>query len=202
MEEDSFEKIEKTFKDDSLSNNFDNNNKFDSLLNDFAKIFNYENYNEEFIKYLKSIEIPNTQVCSTIFNNYYYVQCSSCDKTGSSCICFDCYKETKNLHENHNIKFVISNGFCDCGHIENWPKEKFCSKHKGVFSSLNEINDYIKKSFSDEIINKINNVLDVFFSFIIEIAIKNEIDSNYFFNDLFTDFILLQHIYQKIIQII
>ena len=181
--------IENPFKDDSSLNNSDNNNKFNSLLNDFAKIFNYENYNEDFIKYLKSIEIPNTQVCSKIFDDYYTVQCSSCDKTGYTCICFDCYKETKNLHENHNIKFVISNGFCDCGHIENWPKEKFCSKHKGVFSSLNEINDYIKKSFSDDIVNKINIVLDEIFSFIIEIAIKNEIDRDYFFNDLFTDFI-------------
>ena len=104
MEEDSFElcNLENPFKDDSSSNNSDNNNKFDSLLNDFAKIFNYEIYNEEFIKYLNSIEIPNTQVCSKIFNDYYNVQCSSCDKSGFSCICFDCYKETKNLHENHS----------------------------------------------------------------------------------------------------
>ena len=84
MDENSSESIGNELSSISLSNNFDNNNKFNSLLNDFAKIFNYENYNEEFIKYLKSIEIPNTQVCSTIFNNYYYVHCSNCDKIGSS----------------------------------------------------------------------------------------------------------------------
>ena len=164
----------------------ENNDK--DLKCQLANIFNYEKYNYEFIKYLKSIEIPNTQVCSKIFNDDYYVQCLTC-KSDSSCICLDCYKKTKHLHKNHDIKFVIYDGYCDCGHIENWPKEKFCSKHKGIFSSLDEINEYIKKTFSNEIINKINNVLDDIFNLIIEFAIKNEINETKDFNVLFTDFV-------------
>ena len=185
----SLEEEESAYSIDSDDENSSKINIFYSFLNDFANIFNYERYNSDFIKYLKSIEIPNTQVCSKIFHDNYYVQCSTCDKTGSSCICLECYKETKNLHENHNIKFEIADGFCDCGHIQNWPKEKFCSKHKGIFSSLDEINNYIKKSFSDEIINKIHNVLDNIFSITIEHAIINEKSKKFYFDNFFSDFI-------------
>ena len=66
-----------------MKKKFENDFKlFNLLLKDFANIFNHKEYNKEFIKYLKSIEIPNTQICSKID---YYVQCKTY-KADSSCI--------------------------------------------------------------------------------------------------------------------
>ena len=93
--------------DFDLEDDFKSKNNFEQfyiLLKDFANIFNYKEYDKEFVRYLKSIEIPNTQVCSKIMKDCYHVECSKCNITSLSCICLDCYKETQDLHEIEPLK--------------------------------------------------------------------------------------------------
>jgi hypothetical protein len=128
----------------------------------FSKIFDIPmNDKKALLTKLKKLEIPNNQVCAKVFNNQGAVFCEECSQFNNSLICMECYEHSKELHKNHTLSFknVIS-GCCDCGNPEFWKPSGFCNLHSGIFSNDNEINDFIKNNFSDDIIKKINSWID------------------------------------------
>ena len=124
----------------------------------FSNIFSYKKYDKSFLDYLKDTAKPSNNVCAKIFiKNEKAIQCKECAKYDTSIICIDCYEKSKDLHRGHTILYetYIEGGCCDCGNPEVWEKKSFCPSHKGSFLNKEEINNFIKDNFNEDIIKKI-----------------------------------------------
>ena len=133
-------------------------------LNKIANIFGYE-YNNSFFKYLKSISKPNNQACNKrIKEKEGGWKCIDCEIDSLSIICNNCFNKSKEKHKGHNFFFSAeSYGFCDCGDPTVIIQESFCPDHKGPFTDVKEILNYIKKSFEDKLLNSINFLMNDIF---------------------------------------
>ena len=58
------------------------------------------------------------------------VQCRTCMKGTTSCMCLDCFQ--RGNHADHDVIISQSTGVCDCGDINSMIQEAFCDKHQGV----------------------------------------------------------------------
>ena len=143
-----------------------------SEINIITKIFGFEvfqDYNNyiSFLNYIKSISKPDLTVCQKPVS--YGYNCLNCQKDPLCLICPDCFNEKK--HEGHVWEinqYNQSQGFCDCGDISILKKEGFCSKHKGYFTNYEEMMNYVKTCFDENVIKKINDSLDTIFKLFIE----------------------------------
>lgn len=85
---------------------------------------------DEFIKYWK--ENGHISCCTASWSTpHLSVHCKECGIENSSCICLDCYR--KGNHQGHCIYLEpYSCGNCDCGDVNLWRPEGFCSCHSGT----------------------------------------------------------------------
>ncbi len=129
---------------------------------DFPKIFEKENVSlEETYNYLKSIAIQNKCECAGIIENIPGWRCEECSKYENSIYCSNCYLNSKHLHKGHKIEFLYSSGgMCDCGDPDSL--NIFCMDHCGPYTEQKQIDEFINKSFSPEILKNLKIFFDEF----------------------------------------
>ena len=132
-------------------------------IKDFHKLFNKNLNNfDDALKYLESISISNNCVCAGIINNIPAWRCNDCCEYESAIYCSNCYRRSKNLHKNHKVYYLYaSGGMCDCGDPDSL--STFCPQHSGPYSEQSEIDQFISKVFSLEIITNLTKFYDEFF---------------------------------------
>jgi len=132
-------------------------------IKDFHKLFNKNLTSfDDALKYLESISISNNCVCAGIITNIPAWRCNDCCEYESAIYCSNCYKRSKHLHKNHKIYYLYSSGgMCDCGDPDSL--STFCPQHCGPYSEQIEIDQYISKVFSQEILTNLTNFFDEFF---------------------------------------
>ena len=139
--------------------------KMNQYLSEISKIFGYE-YNELFFSYLKSISLPNHQVCNKrVPEGEGGWKCYDCEIDTLSLICNNCFSKCKHKHNGHKISFDPGNyGFCDCGDPNVIVKEGFCPDHQGPFTNMNDLYNFIKKGFDEKILDNIDLILNKIFN--------------------------------------
>ena len=141
---------------------------------EFNKIFNLQSSDyQSLLTFLESKETNKKLFCTKLFRNEGGIICKDCSLESNAVICFDCFEDTKKIHEKHNVilKTLLS-GNCDCGNPEIWKEESFCKNHK-----IKQIKNK-KSSFDNEIIKKINNFFEEIFKIILPYFIKCEEEKN------------------------
>ena len=163
--------------------------KLKTQFNLFSNIFSYKKYDDKFLAFLKEIEKPSNNMCTKIFSiDEKAIRCEECGKLDSSIICLDCYEKSKEFHKSHKILYETDaeGGCCDCGNPEVWDKNSFCPSHKGTFSNDEEINNFIRDNFSDDIIKKIQNwcknIINILVPYFLEMEMNNKLINNTNFN--------------------
>ena len=132
-------------------------------IQDFHKLFNKNLKNfDDALKYLESISKSNNCVCSGIISNVPAWRCNDCCEYESAIYCSNCYKRSKHLHKNHKIYYLYaSGGMCDCGDPDSL--STFCPQHSGPYVEQSEIDQFVSKVFSQEIITNLTKFFDEFF---------------------------------------
>ena len=124
----------------------------------FPEIFEKKIKNlEDTMNYLESIAKPNNCKCPEIIDSVPGFKCLDCSES-DSIYCSNCYLKSKNLHKGHKVHYLPktekTTGRCGCGDPNNL--KSFCPEHKGPFTNIKEIDEFIEKSFSPEILSKLN----------------------------------------------
>ena len=128
------------------------------LLFEKEKLKNFE----ETLKYLEKISIPNKCVCAGVIDNIPGWRCIDCSKYENTIYCNDCYLKSKESHKNHNVVFLISStGMCDCGDPDSL--DIYCPEHSGPYTNQKQIDDYISKTFNNEILDKLKKFFETLF---------------------------------------
>ena len=153
--------------------------KFHLLLNSNLKDF------DDCLRCIESISIPNKCVCAGSIDKIPGWRCVECSKYANTIYCNDCYLKSKHLHRNHTIQFLYSaNGMCDCGDPDSL--YVYCPEHSGPFKTQEQINDYISKIFSKEVLDKLNDFFGNLFLTFSKYLILTE-KCEYFYSDSFEE---------------
>ena len=124
---------------------------FDNNLSDMTNTMNY----------LEKIAIPNNTECTEIIDNIPGWRCLDCTEY-DSIYCSNCYIKSKNLHKGHKIHYLPKiTGMCDCGNPNAF--KIFCPDHKGPYTDQKYIDEFINKSFSSNLLKKLNIFFDDLF---------------------------------------
>ena len=137
---------------------------FFNKLSEFPKIFSGKNFTtfEQVLNYLELISIPTKCVCAGIIDNIPGWTCVDCSIYENSIYCSQCYFKSKELHKDHNVKFLnCSSGMCDCGDPDSL--YTFCPEHCGPFTDQKQIDEYINKIIPENILKNIKIFLDDLF---------------------------------------
>ena len=139
--------------------------EIDSNLQKIASIFNFPFYNDDFFQFLSTQKSSIQQLCSKELMNQGGWSCLECKRDETSIICNECYLLSKEKHKGHQLIYRTNIiGCCDCGNPESWKPSGFCSSHKGLFCTDEEVDQYIKDSFKSEaIINELEKEFDLIF---------------------------------------
>ena len=131
-------------------------------IKNFPKLFEKELKNiEDTIKYLESIAKPNNCDCASIIDIIPCWRCVDCTEY-DSIYCSNCFIKSKHLHKGHKINFLPNvEGMCDCGDPNGF--KIFCPEHKGPLNKQKQIDEFIEKSFSPDILKKLILFFDDFF---------------------------------------
>ena len=134
-------------------------------VNEFQEIFEQNLKTvEETMSYLEKIALPNNFKCSELIDSVPGWKCLDCTKS-DSIYCSKCFLKSKNLHKGHKIHYLPKTAKacsrCDCGDPNNL--NIFCSEHKGLFNEIKQIDEFIEKSFPQNILSKLNSFFDDFF---------------------------------------
>ena len=134
--------------------------RLQNILIELASLFGYK-YDNSFFKYLKSISIPNTTICGKeIKKSEGSWKCTDCELNSSSTYCNDCFIKEKHL--GHDIYFnQSSSGLCDCGDNLVLKSEGFCDKHKGDYTNIKDLMNFIKSSIDEKLLNNINDIFNL-----------------------------------------
>ena len=143
---------------------------------ELAKIFGHK-YDDFFFDYLNSISKPNTSKCGKeILIGEGGWKCEDCELDSYSVYCNDCFIKEK--HIGHKTHFELDgSGFCDCGDNSVIKPEGFCHKHKGDYTNMKELMNFIISSIPENLLSKINDILNKIFLLFID-KIKNISDNN------------------------
>ena len=146
-----------------------NMDKLKDNLNKIAKLFG-QPYNQKFFMYLKEISKPNNRVCNReVQKGEGGWKCLDCELDSLAIFCTTCFNKGRERHKGHKVLFnPTCRGFCDCGDPTVYVREGFCPEHKGPFTSLKEIKDFIITNIDEKLLNDINNILDEIFLLLIE----------------------------------
>ena len=159
---------------------------FEKSVTLFPSLFenNSESF-KDFLSYLEKIAIPNECVCAGIIDNIAGWTCKECSTFKNTIYCFDCIKNSFDLHKGHHLCFLPdTNGMCDCG--DPLSVSTYCKIHSGPFTEQKQIDDYIQKSFGNKIVEKIKNFFDEFFFEFSKYFILNE-KCELFFGDIYDE---------------
>ena len=132
-------------------------------IGQFPKLLD-ENFKalEETKNYLINISLPNKYVCAKHIHDIPGWTCKDCGKYTDSIFCHECYKKSKHLHKGHHLYFILnSGGMCGCGEPE--ALQTFCPDHSGPHMTQELIDEYISKTFNEELLKKLKNFFDDIF---------------------------------------
>ncbi len=123
----------------------------------FPKLFNKDLPNLiETVKYLDKIGIPDNCACSENTDDIPGWKCKDCSDNENSFYCSKCFLKFKEFHKEHKVYFMpYSGGMCDCGNRNNI--KRFCPEHKGPYTEQKQIDDFINKSFSHDVLEILKN---------------------------------------------
>ena len=158
-------------------------------INNFHSIFQNNSINsfDDILIYLEKNSIPNKCVCAGVIETIPGWRCVECSKYENAIYCSDCFKKSKHLHKDHTTYFLYSSGgMCDCGDPDSL--YIFCPEHSGPFTNQKQIDEYISKNFSKDILNKLILFFDEFFfkfSKYLILTEKNELFYKEKFNEKF-----------------
>ena len=148
-----------------------------SLINkfniDILNLFSCSN-NESLINKLKDLDYEAGSVCARKMKSIGGWTCTDCEKNSNSILCQQCWSKVKDKHISHEIKYTIkTNGTCDCGDLNNIEISLFCPKHKGPLTKEDDIQNYINKFFSKELIQTFEEIIENFIKQILPYIIYN-----------------------------
>ena len=165
-----FKKMKKSKLKTYFNTLFDNVNEetykiylfLEEKINSFPIIFEKNSKNIlETINHLKSIAIPNKNVCAEIIETIPCWRCVDCTDY-DNIYCSKCFIQSKHLHKGHKIHFLPKiEGMCDCGDPNGF--KIFCPEHNGPFVEQKQIDEFIGKSFNENILGKLNIFFDELF---------------------------------------
>ena len=155
--------------------------ELNNLLNEFANIFGFSEFDEEFINYLKKISKPNNQICNkNVKAGEGGWKCLDCEMNGCLLICTECFEKAKEKHKGHKIRFESSSyGFCDCGDPNSIKEEGFCPDHLGPFKDDESLYKFIKSGFSEKEFELVDLYLDKIFELLISYISLFENENKY-----------------------
>ncbi|KRX08492.1 hypothetical protein PPERSA_12973 [Pseudocohnilembus persalinus] len=95
-------------------------------------------------------QIKQTFCGKILTRNDIGFKCYDCEMDNTCIICKDCFE--KGNHKGHRVyQQQGCQGMCDCGDIEAWKKEGFCSDHQGFIQedkiNLNELPEQFRNNF-------------------------------------------------------
>ena len=165
---------------DDLDENHMNNEvhiKFEILLKEYylkyLSLFRAKD-KEGLINKLKKLDIDTGSVCARKMIEIGGWKCLDCEKNSNAIICHQCWSKVKEKHNSHNIMYNSStNGTCDCGDPNTLQSSLFCPIHKGPFTNEKDIQNYINKCFSPEIIQYFEKITKDLIGQIIPYIIDN-----------------------------
>ena len=106
--------------------------------------------------FFKLLELDTKTICRKKLTEVGAWRCLDCVRNDSTIFCQECWSQMKDKHQNHNIVYINRvNGTCDCGDHNLINQKYFCPKHKGIFTSDAEIQNYIKASLGEALPPKI-----------------------------------------------
>ena len=186
-----FKKINKSKLQTSFNTLFDNVHEetskiylyMEEKIKEFPKIFEKELKNIiDTMNYLEKIALPNKRECAAIIDILPCWRCLDCTDY-DNIYCSDCYIKSKDLHKGHKIHFLPKvEGMCDCGDPNAF--KIFCPDHKGPFTEQKQIDEFIKKSFEENILTKLKLFFDDFFIQFSKYLILTE-QCKFFCNEIF-----------------
>ena len=138
--------------------------EFKLIHKKFKNLFKVKN-NLDLVNYLRSINSNNKTACTMQISNGAAWVCETCSYDEKVIICMECFENGN--HKDHIISLKLSiTGSCDCGDPEALKDTSFCSEHKGIMCSTEEIIGFINKTFNndDKIIREISSIFNEFFS--------------------------------------
>ena len=152
----------------------------------FPKLFNNNIKSlEEAYKYLELHSIPNKCECAGIIDTIPGWRCVDCSKYENAIYCSNCYFKSKNLHKGHKVYYLRSSGgMCDCGDPDSL--NIFCSEHSGPYTKQKQINEFIEKSFSPDVLKNLKIFFDDLFIQFSKYFILTE-KCKYFITELLND---------------
>ena len=117
------------------------------------------------VKFLEKKGIKNNCACTENTDDIPGWKCRDCSNNENSLYCSKCFLKFKDFHKDHKVYFMpYSGGMCDCGNKNNL--KNFCPEHKGPYTEQKQIDDFIEKSFSPDVLEKLKKYLDdLFFQF-------------------------------------
>ena len=177
----------KTYFNTLFNNVFEETSKIylymEEKVKQFPELFGNDLKNiEDTIKYLEKIAIPNNCDCASIIDVIPCWRCLDC--TDFDCIyCSNCFIKSKDLHKGHKIHFLPKvEGMCDCGDPNSF--KIFCPEHKGPLNEQKQIDEFIEKSFSPDVLKKLYLFFDDYFYQFSKYLILTE-NCNYFCEEIF-----------------
>ena len=188
-----FKKMKETKLATYFNTLFDNVNeetyKTFLFLEEKIKIFpsilekNLKNFTDA-MNYLKSIAIPNKNVCAEIIETIPCWRCLDC--TDYNCIyCSNCFIKSKSSHKGHKIQFLPNvEGMCDCGDPNSL--KVFCPDHNGPFIEQKQMDDFISQSFGEDVLGKLTKFFDDLFFEISKYLVLTE-QCNFFCGEIYYD---------------
>ncbi|XP_065332049.1 E3 ubiquitin-protein ligase UBR2 [Cloeon dipterum] len=99
-------------------------------------IFNSLGGKEYALKELSKVESSVT-TCGHVFRNGESTYtCRDCAMDSTCVLCVSCFQ--KSAHKNHRYKITSSSGggCCDCGDVEAWKSDPWCSEHSGGLEEM------------------------------------------------------------------
>jgi len=138
--------------------------EFKTVYSRFKELFKVKK-DFDLIKVLRSKNSTNQNACTmSLPNGTPAWICETCRKDEYSVICMKCFDQGN--HKDHKVTLRLSvDGCCDCGDPEALKESGFCSEHKGIMCSNEEIEIYINKTFNNDyrLISEIKSIFDEFF---------------------------------------
>ena len=91
---------------------------------------------DEWLDKAKSLSLSTT--CGHVFKeDDWAYRCNNCATDPTCCVCAACFKESSCHEFGHKYVFfrTSAGGCCDCGDVQAWKSEGFCTKHRHSGSS-------------------------------------------------------------------
>lgn len=155
-------------------------NEMDGQMMDLIKIC-YNNILElfqcgngtELINKLKELDYDSGSVCARKMIKIGGWKCSNCEKNGNAILCQQCWSKVRDKHLDHEILFnSTTNGTCDCGDPNTLESSLFCPQHKGPLTKEEDIQKYIIKNFSQDLIQKFEKYIEDFYDKFVPYLVK------------------------------